>query len=797
MSFSLALPFSAICKYFRTYPRITGTAAICSYYRKRCHTIPVFLMVFAMGIVFSQLTRLVVYIFTGVPLWTILDAIQYFVLTDMTTISTAYYVLSVANNALQKVFKQDFQRLASVQFTFQAAALVPTIIFMTVPFFMRHLIPDNEAASYTWTAFFIMQIQVCTWLADGILYRIFLMSLYDVVSCWIFVYQNKLAIESCGRIVSCNFLTAVFFIAFDKYIKENFLLKHLLKQQKKVYESFLENVKEPVLILENSRVLFGNDASRSTFGSGWESFNERAGQLVCEAGPSLQENVARRLRQDELSADCIKTERYCMREPPDGGSGRRKRTVFIITLIESRCLGTHKTIAVSLHDLSHEITLEERRIGDKYKNMLLFSLSHELKTPLNIFQAFLSLSKQYMLTNEQGEMRREAKAAWQYLRNKISDILDYTQLMNREFALHPSKFSLRRLVELLRKVALGLLQRRRETVALDFAVDKFVADPFVGDRDRLEQVLFNFISNSVKYTVSGKISLRVYGCVENGAMMTRFEVSDTGCGMSPERLASLFALKECHSPFQGSSFCSAATDSSPSDKKSQGLSGLGLTVSQLICEKMGTDIRVTSFPNKGSTFSFALPMFASRSIAEAEASPSVRPMRKTTGSELEIPNEPSSSSIYDRAIEPSIARMLRYVPTRTTPRTTTVLVVDDNDLNRFVTKSMVGKFGFRVLEADNGSLAVEKTEELQRDRNGVANILILMDVDMPVMDGIEATVRIRRADRRPRPYIVALTAFSAESERAKCMGAGMDGFIGKPLTKDALDNMLAQLALIS
>ncbi len=409
-------------------------------------------------------------------------------------------------------------------------------------------------------------------------------------------------------------------------------------------------------------------------------------------------------------------------------------------------------------------------------------------------------------------MLREAKGAWRYLRNKINDILDYVQIISGEFALHISDFSLRRFVKYLSKTTSFLLASKLSSVGLDFSVDPGIPDLYTGDRDRLEQVLFNFLSNAAKFTDKGKIALRVSaakqeedagsGSVAAGLVFT---VADTGCGMAKETVDSLFSLAHGQGNHCLRSMTAVAVGPERLRKNLSAsatkLSGLGLTISKMICAGMGADIAVSSELGKGAEFSFAVPR--SRRQLKRGSSVSAMGPREEEYEEDYVndldesvsPDGPTGNGKY-RSYQllrefPRTANYLGNVGSDIAPcsrRKKMAMVVDDNDFNRYVAQEMLKKFGFETVSAENGKVALEKLRLLQRDHT--EGMLVFMDVDMPVMDGIEATVQIRKENIRPRPNIVALTAFSAESERRKCFEAGMDSFIDKPLTKERLCEFL-------
>eukprot|EP01022_Parablepharisma_sp_SALTPOND_P002720 TRINITY_DN1110_c0_g1_i2.p1 TRINITY_DN1110_c0_g1~~TRINITY_DN1110_c0_g1_i2.p1 ORF type:complete len:570 (-),score=72.14 TRINITY_DN1110_c0_g1_i2:79-1788(-) len=553
---------------------------------------------------------------------------------------------------------------------------------------------------------------------------------------------------------------------FDKYYKENFILKLTLKQQKRMYEKHLEKVQDPVIITSASQLHFTNEASRNKIASTPEEFWERTAFIITENGESLNEEIKARFDSGNIAPPVQK--QYFMYDTASDIIAYNR--IFSTTLIESSVITGEKVVSLTFHDITEDLIKEENRVEKKYKNMLLFSLSHELRTPLNIFQLFLGEAKKLVKTQEDQEMRKDAKGAWRYLLNKINDILTYAQMLANEFVLHKSGFSLQRFVKRLQKMTYRLLGRKRNSIQLKFLISPEVRDEFVGDKERLEQVLVNFLSNAAKYTTVGEISLTIRysqnpSYTQGSSTALVFKVSDTGCGMSPERVTALFSLRD--------------RDSSDHKKakKSKGLSGLGLTVSKMLCNRMSSNIKVKSQLGKGSRFSFGLP------VTDPYTGDSAVPEERT---------EVNTSTFYSFRSKQVTARQGKIEDKDM--HKIKVVVVDDNEFNRSVVAKMVNKMGFDTIEAENGKEGLEKVLEIQENKE-VEQIIVFMDLDMPVMDGIEATVEIRKVQKDPQPYIVALTAFSSEEERDKCFEFGMNSFITKPLRKEELLDLFFRLKL--
>eukprot|EP01022_Parablepharisma_sp_SALTPOND_P016398 TRINITY_DN2393_c0_g1_i1.p1 TRINITY_DN2393_c0_g1~~TRINITY_DN2393_c0_g1_i1.p1 ORF type:complete len:830 (+),score=74.83 TRINITY_DN2393_c0_g1_i1:5597-8086(+) len=761
---------SFITSFIKNYPEIKDKTDLCTYYRKaNSYFTPLFFILMCSFFVMEFLCVLY-YIFDPYLRSTLPGlSFAWLIINGVLMASTFYCAIETS----YKSKKRDLDWQETTNKKFQVLVLLPTITFMLLPLVVPYMGGEGDMAAFCWLVFYIVQINMCTWLANSVIYKLFLLTLFNTGYCLLCIYNNYFIAHNFTRFTSPIILGGVFLIRFDKYAKENFLLKSTLKQQKKMYEKHLEKVQDPVVILDSSQILFANQASQKNTGDRLEDFYEDAKTIVSEAGETLENQVKDAFsRSDRDQKERVRQDKYNTQSKRPNEKIHNK--TLYVTLIESFSFPNKKIVSLTLHDVTQELLKEEARVEGKYKNMLLFSLSHELRNPLNTFQLFLGISKSWMKTKELVNVRRDAKGAWRYLRNKISDILDYAQILTGEFTLHRIRFSLRRLVKQLKKMTYCLLEYKRETIQLSFEVSEDINDDFVEDLERLEQVLFNFLSNAVKYTTKGMISLAVYPRPGDNKKV-RFEVKDTGCGMSSEATKALFELRSSHDYLPdpaGRKF----------KRKSTGLSGLGLTISKLICNRMGSDILVTSVLGEGSSFAFDVALPADLHIAENLLSESFVVEDYSTPNKCRVmeikggmkKEEHDTNMARDKAV---------------------VLVVDDNTVNRSVVKSMVAKFGLQVEEADNGKVAIDKLDILQSEfKEG--KLIVIMDVEMPVMDGIEATIEIRERDKRPRPHIIALTAFASEEERGKCMEAGMDGFISKPLTKQALSKVLDDLHVL-
>eukprot|EP01022_Parablepharisma_sp_SALTPOND_P005012 TRINITY_DN121492_c0_g1_i1.p1 TRINITY_DN121492_c0_g1~~TRINITY_DN121492_c0_g1_i1.p1 ORF type:complete len:774 (+),score=45.66 TRINITY_DN121492_c0_g1_i1:266-2587(+) len=739
---------------YKHYPKLTPNIDLSPYYRRHSKSAPISFLIITFALILCNSLSAFLAILRNEPLGLIwaFSKVDFFIYGVF--FMSMCYCLYIINGLCAPQNKHNITYQLSVRRKLQICGLIPTCTLIISPTLLPESDCTGEITFFMWAIFSIMQLHICIWMVDGILLRTLLMCLFNSGYCAIAIFNGVFTKFNTSKFVVPVILSMAFFVVFDKYEKENFILKYTLYKQRKMYEKHLEKFQDPIIILDKHNLLFANEVSKRKIASTLDDFWAITSFIVSGKGERLNDVVSARLQ--DLGNDKVVQHKYYQHNT-DSEFITINRT-FMLTMIESTLYSQNKIVSLSFQDLTEELVREESRVEEKYKNMLFFSLSHELRTPLNIFQAFLCASKKLMTSPSDQELHQNAKGAWRYLRNKISDILDYAQMLSDEFILHNTRFSLNNFIKHLQKMTYFLLSDKRSSISLVFHVEPNVNDNFIGDRDRLEQVLFNFLTNAVKYTTSGTISLHVY---QKEPKLVTFDVTDTGQGMSPQQVSSLFSLKD--EPRE-------ATHGARSSKSKAGkLSGLGLTVSKMICARMGSNITVTSKLNKGSTFSFTL--------SEEPKDDNI------------IPEEPFQ---INKCKERNVAASARK-PTEK-PKTV-ILIVDDNTLNRSVVKEMVEKLGFVTAEAENGKSAIDKLIELEKATKHNADILIFMDLDMPVMDGIEATLKIRRMKKIRQPLIVALTAYGSEKERTKCMEAGMNGFAGKPLTKDSLLYLLNDFQL--
>jgi PAS domain S-box-containing protein len=485
------------------------------------------------------------------------------------------------------------------------------------------------------------------------------------------------------------------------------------------------------VVLENSgplawidpvdkRIVYANKAACEALGY---SADELMRMTIYDLDPDYSPEKAAALR-----AELVRTGKPMMFE---ARNRRKDGTMIDIEVTAFAAQDDKRSLSiVAFKDITERKRAEEqiRRAKEiaedatRMKSDFLANMSHEIRTPLNAIIGLSHLVLKTPLDMRQRDYVAKVQTSGQHLLGLINDILDFSKVEAGKLDLESAEFGLQELLDTTRTVIAERCQAKGLALLFDIAPD--VPMRLVGDPLRLGQILLNYANNAVKFTSEGSVLVSVRVCQRREQQVQlRFEVHDTGIGLTPEQSARLFQ-----------SFTQADT----STTRKFGGTGLGLAISRKLAELMGGDVGVESDAGRGSMFWFSawLGTVAGKPHEEAAAA--------------------DASGVCHAHV-----------------RGARVLLVEDNDINQEVARELLLDLGLVVEIADNGQVALEMVRTRRYD-------LVLMDMQMPVMDGVTATRAIRQLPGMAHLPIIAMTANAMEQDRRKCEDAGMNDAVIKP-----------------
>lgn len=488
------------------------------------------------------------------------------------------------------------------------------------------------------------------------------------------------------------------------------------------FQSFLESVPDAIIIVNHEgNIQYSNRQTEFLFGY---KKSEIIGNKIELLIPNRFKEAHQNHRNKYFSN--IKVRR--MGEGMQLFAKHKNQTEFPVEISLSK-LNTEKNLLVcaSIRDVSSQKKIENElkeaienaENAVKAKQQFLSNMSHEIRTPMNAIIGFTKVILKTNLTKKQKKYMSAIKMSGDTLIVLINDILDLAKVDAGKMSFEKLPFKLSLSIATLLHLFETKIQEKKLELIINY--DSTIPDVLEGDAIRLNQIFLNLISNAIKFTPEGKINISTRNLAEDDENITiEFSVTDTGIGIENENLEKIFEnFQQAHNQ----------------TSRIFGGTGLGLAIVKKLVEAQGGNIRVESEVNKGSTFSFILTF-------------------KKTNKEPLYDNE--TIELVDYPIDKI-----------------KILVVEDVKLNQFLMKTLLNEFGFENDSAENGKVAIEKLEKNKYD-------IILMDLQMQIMNGFEATDYIRNKLKLQTP-IIALTADVTTVDLEKCKALGMNDYITKPI----------------
>ncbi len=527
----------------------------------------------------------------------------------------------------------------------------------------------------------------------------------------------------------------------QKKIEEEKRTEDELREQKDLYETLIKTESEMgqgVSITENEKIIYVNEAVCRIYGYSKDEILKMRSFLDIVPEDEKPKLIERLKQRSEGKREQSSGETIIIRK--DGRPVHLEYTVRNI-IVDGRI-----QVLSIIRDVTEKKKAEEQlnrerqraesaEIAKKVGEQFLANMSHEIRTPMNAIIGFTDIIMNTQLTPEQQQYLEAIRMSGENLLVIINDILDFSRMRSGKIPIEKRGFKLSRVVSMC--VELMHPKADEKGISISYHIDENIPDELVGDATRLNQVLLNLSANAIKFTSKGEVTLKVKVLSETkDDVALEFAVNDTGIGIPKDKLALIFE---------------AFTQAEKDTARRYGGTGLGLAIVKQLAELQGGSVDVTSEEGKGSCFYFRIKY-------KKSTRPVLQSKEKKNG--------------HDRKV-----------------KGLNILLVEDNNMNQLLAKKVLTDWGWHVETAENGVAAIEKVKGQDFD-------VVLMDIQMPGMDGYEATRQIRNNIPEPKRHvpIMAMTAHVMTSEEQECYNMGMNDYISKPFDTDILYEKITSLA---